>query len=293
MDQVKTYFLEHPKARKILVWGMVFILFYIVGMFIPEGYDWIVYYSKGVLHPIWTPWTKVILPFLTLPLVVAVTLFSIVYRAYQSNKAPLPIILAVLSLPTLWVLFMGNLDGLVLAGMLLLPWGVPLVLMKPQLAAFTLLSKRSSIIAGVVWGVISLLIWGLWPLNFLMVMTPAWKVEWMQDISLFPWGLLLGIPLLWFSRGDEDLLMAAGSFCTPHLFPYHFILLMPALSRMNKFWMILAWLVSWTPLLANYLGPTAWHFGNLIGLVFWVGIYLNKEKVPRTDLNKTPAFLES
>ena len=68
--------------------------------------------------------------------------------------------LAILSLPALWVLFMGNLDGLVLAGLLLLPWGVPLVLLNPQLASFSLLAKRSYIIAGIAWMLISFIIWG-------------------------------------------------------------------------------------------------------------------------------------
>ena len=107
-----------------------------------------------------------------------------------------------------------------------------------------------------------------------MVMTPAWKAEWTQDITLFPWGLLPGLVLLWFSRGDEDLLMAAGSLMTPHLFPYHFIVLMPALARMTWPWMLLTFFVSWTPLLANWFGPQAWRFGNLMSLCFWFGIYL-------------------
>ena len=109
-----------------------------------------------------------------------------------------------------------------------------------------------------------------------MALQPEWKVEWAQDIALFPWGLLITIPLLWLSKGDEDMLMAAGSFGTPHLFPYHFILLMPALGRMNKKWMILSWLISWTPLLSNWLGPKAWHFGNLIGVFVWAGIFFSE-----------------
>lgn len=76
-----------------------------------------------------------------------------------------------------------------------------------------------------------------------------------QDISLFPWGVLIAAPLMWFSRGDEDLLMAAGSFATPHLFPCHFIVLMPSLARMSRPWMLGTWLLCWTPLLANWLGP--------------------------------------
>ena len=44
------------------------------------------------------------------------------------------------------VILMGNLDGLVLLGLTFLPWAVPLVTMKPQVAAFAMLAKKSSAI---------------------------------------------------------------------------------------------------------------------------------------------------
>jgi hypothetical protein len=156
--------------------------------------------------------------------------------------------------------------------------------MKPQLAFFALLARKRSMIAGGFWLAVSLIIWGLWPLNFFVVLTPEWKTEWIQDITLFPWGLIIGLPLMWFSRKDEDLLMAAGSFMTPHLFPYHFILLMPALARMKWPWMIGTWLITWTPLLANWLGENAWHFGNLMSVFFWLGIFFsNKERASKAQ----------
>ena len=75
--------------------------------------------------------------------------------------------------------------------------------------------------------------------------------------------------------------MAAGSLATPHLFPYHFILLTPSLGRMKRPWMIATWLIAWTPLLANWLGPTAWHFGNLMSIFFWCGIYFSGKRHAR------------
>ncbi len=101
-----------------------------------------------------------------------------------------------------------------------------------------------------------------------------------------PLGAILALPLLWFSRGDEDLLMAAGSFMTPHLFPYHFYLLMPALGRMKTGWMLLTWLLSWSPLLANWLGNIGWHAGNLFALVLWLGIYFSMPKEKRITLRR-------
>ena len=262
--------------KKTAIYFFLFIILYWIGSFLPEGFDWKSSFKVGRYHPIWTPWTKPIIQLLApfgYGVIFSLSVIGISLRAYRYKQNTLPIFLALISMPTLWVFFIGNIDGLVLFGLLFMPAGIPLVLMKPQLAAFLLLAKRSWIIWGFVFGIFSLLIWGMWPLKLFMVVTPEWKSEWMQDISLFPWGLILGLPLLWFSRGDQDLLMAAGSLFTPHLFPYHFILLMPALARMKWQWMIITWLLSWTPLLSNWLGPSAWHFGNILSLCFWIGIF--------------------
>ena len=264
--------------NKIAMFAMLFIILYLIGTFIPEGFDWKVYYKAGTLHPIWTPWSLPIIRVLG-PLgfefVFALSVLAIGIRAYRYRPSFMPLALALLSLPTLWVFFMGNLDGLTLFGLLIMPIGVPLVLMKPQVVAFALLARKNWMTAAVIFGLLTLVVWGFWPTRLLMVLTPAWKAEWTQDISLFPWSLIPGLPLLWLSRGDEDLLMAAGSLITPHLFPYHFIVLMPALARMSTPWMLLTFFVSWTPLLANWLGSNAWHFGNLLSLCFWFGIYLS------------------
>lgn len=266
--------------KKIALFVFLFLGFLLIGYWLPEGFDWKISFSQGNIPAIWTPWAGVVVRFLNFPLLVAITLTSVVVRTFRYSSSPLPAVLACVSLPTVWVLILGNLDGIVLLGLLLLPLGAPLVLLKPQIAAFSLLAKKRSMIAGAVWVAISFIIWGFWPLNFLVVSQPGWAEEWVQDITLFPYGILLAIPLLWWSRKDEDLLMLAGSFATPHLFPYHFLLIMPALGKMKTGWMLAAWALSWTPLLANWLGPTAWHFGNLFALVSWMGIYFSNQQQP-------------
>ena len=293
MQSLKPYLqpLRDVETRKKImlnfgVLTVLFIVFYILGHFIPEGFDWTHYYGIGVLHPIWTPWTKWILViFNNYPFIFALSVIAIGVRTYRYNHSVIPILLAFTSLPTLWVFFMGNLDGLILVGMLLMPVGIPLVTMKPQVAAFALLARKDWFIAGAVWFVITLLIYGFWPLKLMMVLQPEWRVEWVQDISVFPWGIIPALPLMWLSRGDEDLLMAAGSLATPHLFPYHFIILMPALARMNRWWMALTWLVSWTPIfLAHAYGPLGWHAANLLSIIIWLGILLNEPKLRQRAL---------
>jgi hypothetical protein len=43
--------------------------------------------------------------------------------------------------------------------------------------------------------------------------------------------------------------------------------------------MVATWLVSWLPLSSNWIGPLGWHFGNLLGAMFWMGIYFKKNNV--------------
>jgi hypothetical protein len=237
------------------------------------------------------PWTRFIVQTLNLPLIFAITVLAMGIRSFQYKPSPLALFLALISLPTLWVFYLGNLDGLVLLGLISLPLGAPLVLIKPQVASFALLAKKNSIYFTIIWILISFMIWGFWPTNFSTLFTPEWKQEWVQDITLFPWGILIALPMMWFSRGDEDLLMASGSLGTPHLFPYHFIVLMPALARMRWYWMVITWAVSWTPFLSNWLGPWAWHFGNLMSVCFWLGIYLNRQTASEGPLGESASTL--
>lgn len=266
------------RLKHVLAWLAVAAALYLVGLFAPEGYDWRLNLAAGNPPPWWVPWSRPILLVLNSAAILSLTITSMAARAYGYRRSVVGIALALVSLPTLWVLYLGDVSGIPVLGLLLLPWGVPLVLLKPQVAAFALLAKRKGFIAACVWVLISLLIWGFWPLRLLVVEGNEWKATYPQDIALFPRGLILALPLLWLSKRDENLLMAAGSLATPHLFPYHFIVLMPALSRMRLRWALAAWLVTWFPLLANWLGPNAWHLGNLASVMFWLGIRLGTEE---------------
>jgi hypothetical protein len=274
-----------PRNRKKIIRngvlaGSLFALLYVIGLFIPEGFDWNHFFRFGRFPGFWLPWSKALVGWMNFPTVFALSMIGLLLRTWKYSHSPLPLVLTLFSFPMFWILHLGNYDCLVVLGLMLLPWGVPLALLKPHLAAFALLAKPKWFLAGAVWVAISFLIWGFWPLTQIntIIMNPAWREEWVQDISLFPWGLLAALPLLWFSRGDEDLLMAAGSLATPHLFPYHFIVLMPSLGRMRRRWMILTWIFTWTPLAANWLGQGAWHMGNFLSLCFWCGIYFNRKR---------------
>ena len=264
------------KVLGVVAVAYVFLL--LATSFIPLGFDWNAYFSIHALPPFWMPWTMPLLYLVSPQALSSAAILGTALRIYQLRGSMWRFPLALLSLPMLWMLFKSDVDGLALIGLVTLPYGVPLLLVKPQLGAFALLANRRYFAAGAIWGLISVLFWGLWFTRLQLVGGPQWHLDWPQDISLLPWGLLVALPLLWLGRGDADMLMAAGSFATPHLFPYHFVLVMPAISRMSWPWAILCWAFSFAPLLANWGGPWAWHLGNLLGLCVWLGLYVSKRR---------------
>jgi hypothetical protein len=271
-SEERAQILRYLRITVVLV--MVFCVLYVAGAFIPVGFDWKCCFSTGHLGEFFVPWMQPIVRLFNPQSIFAITILALIVRMWRYRARPWRVMLAIISLPTLWLLFLGNVDGLVMVGLLLLPvLGVPLVLIKPQVASFALLSNRRVFVATLIWVMLSIVLWGPWPLNLLTVGNAQWRIDWPQDITLYPWGAILAMPLLWLSRGDEDMLMAAGSLMTPHLFPYHFYILMPALGRMRARWAILSWAISFAPLLANYWGPVAWHFGNLLSLTLWYGLF--------------------
>ena len=74
---------------------------------------------------------------------------------------PVSIVAGFLSLPLLWTLFLGQLEGIVLVGLLGIPWLAPLALVKPQVAIFAFGAKKKYLLVVVVFLLITLLVWGL------------------------------------------------------------------------------------------------------------------------------------
>lgn len=255
-------------------------LFSVIGLFIrPDGFigfDWYHYYSQGVREPFYPPWMPYV-RLLTWPGLVGVSYAALALALYQQRASPLVMGAAFLSLPSLWVLFLGQLDGIVLLGLLGLPWLVPLATLKPQLSVFAFLARKEWTIALILWILLSMLIWGLWPLDMLQY-DQHWKAIYQvedqpQNITLWPWALPISLVLLWLSRGDMDMLMLAGSFAVPHLIPYNYFVVLPALARVNQFLALALVGISFMPLLANWVGPWGWYLGHLFAAFLWMALY--------------------
>jgi hypothetical protein len=169
--------------------------------------------------------------------------------------------------------------GIATAALLL--WIVPVALVKPQLTAFAMLSRKSWTLTSFGWLLISIVIWGLWLPNLLLRVSPGLKAAQPQDIALFPWSLVVALPLLWLGRGDPDLMMAGGSFALPSVHPYHYTVLMPALARLPIVLRLLCWLCSFLPLTANYFGPTWWLTGNVFPLLLWMCLFWQRHRASK------------
>ena len=123
--------------RIAVVLCLTFVLLYAVGGLVPVGFDWKCCFSTGHLGQFFVPWMYPIVRLFNPQSIFALTILALVLRMWRYRARAWRIALALISLPTLWLLFLGNVDGLVMAGLLLLPvLGVPLVLIKPQVAGF-------------------------------------------------------------------------------------------------------------------------------------------------------------
>jgi hypothetical protein len=256
------------------------VLFSMIGLFVkPDGFigfDWYHYFSKGVRDPFYPPWLSYV-RLMSWPVLIGITYTALSLALYQRHASALVMGATFLSLPSLWVLFLGQLDGVVLLGLTALPWLTPLATLKPQLSLFAFFARRQWAVALVLWISLTMVIWGLWPLDmfqFKKYMDTIYQVKYQpQNISLWPWSLPMGLVLLWFSRGDMDMLMLAGSFVAPHVIPYNYFVILPALARINQFLALGLVVISYMPLLANWVGPGGWYLGHLFTALLWIALY--------------------
>ncbi len=271
-----------------------------------SGYDWVVFYypqARGVgvtqfMNPMWAcipllPIAQLPLPysygtFLTLNIV----LFWIGTRLTGSKQY-----LLLLSFPAFWVLWFGQLDGLVLFGValgikalelgereregdgtgksdreygpILMGIAILLVLIKPHigapLAAFFLLrSPRRATLLTILGGVIlSMAIWGwTWPLAWtrrLLTIKSGDFVQQTTNISLFPYGLLtwLALPAAKSPLDRVKVILSATLLSVPYAAAYS---VLPLLVTALPWW---AYLLTDFPFV---LGSKGYHLVALAPL---------------------------
>lgn len=271
---------ELSLGKTLILFLVLWALFSVAGTLIPAdgfvGFDWVHFWGQGSVPPFYPPWTGIIISLLSWPTLVGTTLAAVTTATILRARHPISVISALLALPLFWTTFLGQLEGIVVLGLLGLPWLTPLALVKPQISIFAFGAKRSYVLAFVIFLSLSILVWGLWPLRTLSTNVYYAEGRYAQDISLGLWGAFIALPLLWLSRGDMDMLMVGGAFMTPHLIPYNLLLVVPAIARLKPVPALIACTLSWLPFSANWLGEWGWWLGWLFIIWLWVNLALDR-----------------
>ena len=157
--------------KQLILFVILFILFSFSGIiFRPGGligFDWIHFYGQGIIPPFYPPWTKYAIEPLTWSLLKGLTLASFSLAVFKRSVHPVSISVAFFSLPLMWTIFLGQLEGIVLFGLLGIPWLVPLALVKPQVSIFAFGASRKYFLVAIIFLLFSLIVWGFWPINTL------------------------------------------------------------------------------------------------------------------------------
>jgi len=234
------------------------------------GFDWVNFFGVPRAPVFYPPWTVAVVRLLSWPSLIGITIASFITSVLLRSVHPLSGAAAVACMPLIWTLFLGQLEGIALFGVLGIPWLVPLALIKPQITVFAFLAKRQYILVLALFLLLSIVLWGLWPLSSLAIETYNQGGRYPQNIGVGWWGVPLALAALWISRGDIDLLMLAGCFLLPHLIPYNLLPVTPAVARLSPRQAWIAVGLSYLPLAANWVGPWGWWLGWIFHAWLWV-----------------------
>lgn len=259
-------------SKKLLIFGAVTALAYLACFFYRPGgmigFDWIHYWSYNRAQPFYPPWAAWLPPFTNWNLFIGLTIGGFSLLVLSRSRHILSALFSFFCLPFLWIVLIGQIDGIVASGLIALPLTIPIALIKPQITLFALLSRRSWLLWTGLFLLASFLIFGFWPAAMLSVETTQSLSRAEQNIGLGGWWTLLALIGLWLSRGDMDMMMLSGAVAVPYLIPYHLFPTVPAVSRLRPWAALVAALTSWLPLSANWIGPAGWWLGWIY--VAWV-----------------------
>lgn len=210
----------------------------------------------------------------SLALLHALTVTALAFGVWQAGGGYGAMLLALASPVTLYLIKIGQLDGLVLLGVV--TGFTPLVLFKPQIAAWSLLRSPRQWLAGIGLVGLSLIVWPNW-------WTRLITNTYFGYADNFGWRALgwplffVGLALLAGAGRNPYRLMAAGCFLSPYVLPYHLILLLPMLGQMRtRRARVGAWLATFGILPALIWHGAARWLMVLIPLIFYWAEYAPK-----------------
>lgn len=195
---------------------------------------------------------------------------------YQTNARFLPFSL---SLPAVWILFSGQIEGFLALGLafslarspFVVGFGLTLLSLKPQVGAliiiFILIHRRNwrILVVPVAIYLLSFVYWGWWVPDWLTTILESNRSGY-QSLSLFPYSLIL-LPLLWFMRYSLKIWLLVQSLVMPYFAIYSLAPLMclgiPAWSH------VLLWLLYLPAFFIEYNVPDFIVPILLLGVSLW------------------------
>lgn len=256
------------------------------------GYDWYKQFYLGVLNmyppwmiPLFQPfrwfhwrWSLAFLNSLTLVGVALITAWQTEDIRWSGFTAAF---FALVNPPLWYLLWAGQIDGLVLIGFLALPWSMPIVLLRPQIVGWVMVARKKWLFGMALWLFMSVILWEWWIKHSFTLSAGSIAHPTAMGWATLGWPIfLIGILLFLISDGKFWQLLAAGFIASPYLQPYHMILLYPVLGRVNGWRRLVLWgwiwvvgvvpgFVGWTRYVALGFPLTAWLFlrdDNQIGI---------------------------
>lgn len=263
--------------QKALLLGVLFVLSFIFFYFLqPPVRDWHDYFypvSKIPFKPyterffLNAPWAALILyPLGLFPQeigwILNASLNVVVFSALilQRNGSTLSLLLTLTSLPMVYLGGSGNIEWLPALGFIF-PNAIGIILLgiKPQngiLAGIDWFYRQEKkwqfILIPAGWVLLSLLIWWIWPLDFLRNLehvSSQGMAEW--NLSLFPWSVPVGLGLIYYiikkKPANGELWGTMATYClVPYFTGHSLMILFTLLSIAYPRKTILVWIASWT-----------------------------------------------
>jgi len=261
-------------ARASLAWLAIYALMVGLGAVLPvPASDWYHHFlPRKVDYP---PLVLVLLALLpSVPFLSGLTLTALLAALWKRHARPVHILAAFTTMPLFWTLWLGQLDAVPMLGLAFLPWGIPLVLVKPHVAVWYVWAwwrqqpHKWKIVLGVAAFVaLTFVIWGWWvPRTSALANTTT-----VYNVSLWKVWPPLGIVAMLAAllERDPDRAMALGALGVPYLQGVSYLVLVPALARLSGWLLLLVWLASWAALAALAWGDAARPLAALFPLTLW------------------------
>ena len=118
-------------------WQFIGVMVAVGTLIYVPGSDWVHHWQPRYeinSYPPWILWLLALLP--DLPFLSGLTLTILLYTLWRRKANKWHILAAFSAMPLFWTLWLGQIDAIPLLGLALLPWGIPLVLLKPQVAVW-------------------------------------------------------------------------------------------------------------------------------------------------------------